>query len=87
MFSRQVSRAAARAAPRTPVRAFGSTATQCRAPSLADVTPDRVDQFNTKQRQFREQLIEAQKKREERKLELHLRTCLPTLLLYVYILT
>ena len=68
MFSRQVSRAATRAVPRSTLRTFASTADRCRAPALADVTPNTVDQFNTKQREFREQLIEAQKKRAERKL-------------------
>lgn len=31
------------------------------------MTPDSVETFNTKQKQFRDQLLEAQKKREERK--------------------
>ena len=66
MLTRQVARAAARATPRSALRAFSSTATQCKTPALADVTPDQVDTFNTKQKEFRDQLVEAQKKREER---------------------
>ena len=68
MLARQVARAAAGATPRSSLRAFSSTATQCRAPTIADVTPNSVETFNTKQRQFREQLIAAQQQREERKL-------------------
>ncbi|EMR70729.1 hypothetical protein MGN70_012742 [Eutypa lata] len=65
MLARQVARAAAGATPRSSLRAFSSTATQCRAPTIADVTPNSVETFNTKQRQFREQLIAAQQQREE----------------------
>ncbi|KAI1641532.1 hypothetical protein F4809DRAFT_587132 [Biscogniauxia mediterranea] len=62
MLTRRIARAAV-AAPRS-LRAFGSTAAQQRAPSIADIAPDDVDSFNAKQKGFREQLVKAQQERE-----------------------
>ncbi|RYP67911.1 hypothetical protein DL769_005647 [Monosporascus sp. CRB-8-3] len=64
MLTRQVVRTAARTTSRS-MRPFSSTAAQYRTPSLADVTPDYVETFNAKQKQFREQLAEAQRQKEE----------------------
>ena len=63
MLSRGISRAAT-AAPRG-VRAFAASASQQKVPALADIKPDGVADFKTKQKQFREQLIQAEKRREE----------------------
>lgn len=65
MLSRQLLRvpkgtSAARAAART----FGTTQKACRTPSLADLEPEKHEDFNSRQKKFREQLAEAQKQRE-----------------------
>ncbi|KAI1204894.1 NIPSNAP-domain-containing protein [Annulohypoxylon truncatum] len=62
MFTRRIARAAV-VAPRS-LRAFSSTAANQRTPILADITPDGVDSFNSKQKDFREQLVKAQQERE-----------------------
>ena len=66
MLSRPVARAASAATPRSAVRAFTTTRQQQHTPSLGDINPaaDSVQEFTAKQKQFREQLAEAQKKRE-----------------------
>ncbi|KAI8957478.1 NIPSNAP-domain-containing protein [Daldinia sp. FL1419] len=63
MFSRRLVRAAAVGAPRS-LRAFSSTAASQRTPTLADITPEGVDSFNAKQKEFREQLVKVQRERE-----------------------
>ncbi|KAL3590384.1 hypothetical protein FPOAC2_12575 [Fusarium poae] len=71
MFSRQLTRAAT-ATPRASVRALSSTAALgARTPSIGDVNPTHaeVDKFSKKQKEFREHLVEAQKKREARQTE------------------
>lgn len=64
MLTRRVTAAAAAAAPRS-IRAITTTAVQQRAPLMADITTDQVDQFNNKQKQFRERLKEMKKEKEE----------------------
>ncbi|KAI0172591.1 NIPSNAP-domain-containing protein [Hypoxylon sp. FL1284] len=65
MLTRRLARAAV-AAPRSlgAVRAFGSTAANQSKPTLADITPEGVDSFNSRQKDFREQLAKAQQDRE-----------------------
>jgi hypothetical protein len=73
MFSRQLTRAAT-ATPRASVRALSSTAALgARTPSIGDVNPTHaeVDKFSKKQKEFREHLVEAQKKREASLLPSH----------------
>lgn len=65
MLTRRIARAAV-AAPRS-LRAFSSTAAAQRTPILADITPEGVDSFNSRQKEFREQLVKAQQEREARK--------------------
>jgi hypothetical protein len=68
MLSRQFARAAT-VTPRAGVRALSSTAVLgSRTPSIGDVNPTHaeVDKFSKKQKEFREHLVEAQKKREAR---------------------
>ncbi|KAL7620891.1 hypothetical protein AAE478_008201 [Parahypoxylon ruwenzoriense] len=62
MLTKRIARAAA-AAPRS-LRAFSSTAANQRTPILADITPEGVDSFNARQKEFREQLVRAQRERE-----------------------
>jgi hypothetical protein len=62
MFARSIARVAA-PVPRT-LRAFSSTAVQYRTPSIADISPDGVESFNAKQKEFRENLVKAQQERE-----------------------
>ncbi|KAI0003970.1 NIPSNAP-domain-containing protein [Xylariaceae sp. FL0662B] len=64
MLTRRFARVAV-AAPRS-LRAFSSTATPQRTPSVADITPEGVDSFNARQKEFREQLVKAQREREAR---------------------
>ena len=66
MLSRRVVGAAtAVATPLSSIRAISTTALrQTRPPSLADIVPDNQDSFNSRQKTFREQLVEAQKQRE-----------------------
>ncbi|KAI0394496.1 NIPSNAP-domain-containing protein [Xylariaceae sp. FL0594] len=64
MLARGISRAAA-PVPRA-LRAFGSTAAQRRTPSIYDVSPTDVESFNSKQKEFRENLVKAQQEREAR---------------------
>ncbi|GAT28207.1 NIPSNAP family protein [Aspergillus luchuensis] len=47
------------------VRPFSSTATASRAPSIRDITPDSAAEFNARQKEFRENLEVARKKREQ----------------------
>ncbi|CAK40838.1 uncharacterized protein An11g09650 [Aspergillus niger] len=47
------------------VRPFSSTATASRAPSIRDITPDSAVEFNARQKEFRENLEVARKKREQ----------------------
>lgn len=64
---RRVSVTAAGSAPRfVAVRALSSTASSHakKVPALADIVPDSQDAFNSKQKEFREKLAEAQKAQE-----------------------
>lgn len=65
MLTRRVVAAATAAAPRS-LRAISTTAIQQRAPLIADVTINQVEEFNNKQKQFREKLVQMQKEKEER---------------------
>ncbi|GKZ31264.1 nipsnap [Aspergillus brasiliensis] len=47
------------------VRPFSSTATASRAPSIRDLTPDSAAEFSARQKEFRENLEVARKKREQ----------------------
>ncbi|PWY82217.1 NIPSNAP family protein [Aspergillus heteromorphus CBS 117.55] len=47
------------------VRPFSSSATAFRAPSIRDITPDSATEFNARQKEFRENLEVARKKREQ----------------------
>ncbi len=62
MIARGIARVAA-PIPRS-LRAFSSTVAQQRTPSLADVSPAGVESFNSKQKEFRENLVKAQQERE-----------------------
>lgn len=66
MISQRVVRAAAAARQAPAVRAFTtSVATRSdRPPALGDIQPDQHETFNSRQKAFRAQLVEAQKQRE-----------------------
>jgi hypothetical protein len=69
MLAQRLSRRAAAAAPRAGVRALATTASmQIRTPSMGDINPSpaSIEQFNEKQRAFREHLVEAQRERGAR---------------------
>lgn len=73
MFSRNLARAATAAtaaAPRTtiPLRVFSSTSASASkiTPALADIHPEGHEDFNAKQKAFREKLIEDQRQAEAR---------------------
>lgn len=63
-------RAAAASVPLHSVRAFSSSGivlekkSRARVPSLADIGPESTDEFNKKQKAFRERLVEAQKAKD-----------------------
>ncbi|GAW26171.1 hypothetical protein SAMD00023353_2300830 [Rosellinia necatrix] len=61
MIARSIVRAAA-PAPRA-LRAFSSSVAQQRTPSIADVSPNGVESFNAKQKEFRENLVKAQQEK------------------------
>lgn len=70
MFSRQLARTATVAAtPRSVVRMFSnsSIAASNKTPSIADIVPQDVESFNSKQKTFREQLVAAQKERDAKR--------------------
>ena len=48
----------------TILRGFASTATRCRAPALADITPEGVASFDAKQKEFRERMADQSRKKE-----------------------
>jgi hypothetical protein len=48
----------------TIIRGFAGTATRCRSPALADITPEGVLSFDAKQKEFRERIAEQSKKKE-----------------------
>jgi len=68
MLAGRLVRAAREATPRRAVRALSTSASTAagarRTPSLADIEPDNLDSFNSKQKTFRGQLAEEQKARE-----------------------
>ncbi|KAF6803941.1 nipsnap family protein [Colletotrichum musicola] len=66
MLSRRLVRAAGAATLRSALRAFSTTSQQLKVPSMADVSaaPQSVASFNEKSKQFREQLVDQQKRRE-----------------------
>jgi hypothetical protein len=47
------------------VRPFSSSTTVYRAPSIRDITPDSAAEFNARQKEFRENLEAARKKRDQ----------------------
>ncbi|KAK1758037.1 protein NipSnap 1 [Echria macrotheca] len=64
MLSRHAARAATGVSTRG-TRAFAtSVAARKHVPSLGDIEPEQHDKFNSRQKVFREQLVEAQKQRE-----------------------
>lgn len=68
MFCRGIARAAS-VAPRSGVRALSTTtALSSHTPSMGDINPSAssVDAFNKKQKEYREQLLQAQKERDAR---------------------
>ena len=73
MLSRSLARRAAAAMPRAAgARALSTTALmQSKTPSMGDIEPSSssVESFNGKQREFREQLVEAQRERGARAFE------------------
>jgi hypothetical protein len=70
MLTRRIARTAF-AAPRS-LRAFSATTIPQKSPSMSDITPDQVNTFNLKQKDFREHLAKLQKEREERKFNLRI---------------
>lgn len=48
------------------VRPFTTSATAYRSPSIRDLTPDSAEEFNARQKEFRENLEAARKQREQR---------------------
>lgn len=62
--------------PTTPVRAFASSAifreAPTRSPSLGDITHDGTEAFDSKQRQFREDLVAAKRKKEQAESQLRI---------------
>lgn len=46
-----------------PLRTFSSSSIYQRAPSIRDITPDSADQFNARQKEFRENLEAARKRK------------------------
>lgn len=72
MLSRNIISRAAGAAPRSAVRALSTTAAQqSKTPSMGDINPDAksIEKFNQRQKQFRQQLVDAQKERDARAFE------------------
>ena len=51
--------------------AIASAQGPARAPALADITPDGAPRFNEKQKEFREGLVSAQKKKKEQESQFH----------------
>jgi hypothetical protein len=47
------------------LRAFTTSAVQNRAPSIRDLTPDSAEQFNARQKEFRENLEAARRQKEQ----------------------
>ncbi|EER38749.1 conserved hypothetical protein [Histoplasma capsulatum H143] len=47
------------------LRPLSTTSALCRAPSLRDITPDNATSFNARQKEFRENLEAARKKKEQ----------------------
>ncbi|KAF2727365.1 NIPSNAP-domain-containing protein [Polyplosphaeria fusca] len=80
MLSRRVCagvRSAVAASHPTPsnARTFAAIAAAqgpARAPSMSDITPDSASTFNERQKEFREGLVSAQKKREQEESQSHL---------------
>ncbi|KAM7197943.1 protein NipSnap 1 [Naviculisporaceae sp. PSN 640] len=67
MLSRQLVRAATRAGRSAPARTISTTAVLSKSdhtPSLGDIEPDQQETFNSRQKEFRAKLAEAQKQRE-----------------------
>lgn len=50
--------------PKAAIRTFASTAACSRSPSLADVTPDGLQAFDAKKKEFRQRVAELQKKKQ-----------------------
>ena len=48
----------------TIIRGFASTATRCRSPALADITPEGVASFDAKQKEFRQRIADQSRKKE-----------------------
>lgn len=61
MFTRRISRSSITS---QPLRAFTTSATPSRAPTLAIITPQGVTSFDAKQKEFRERIAEQHRKKE-----------------------
>jgi hypothetical protein len=65
MFSLRAVRASgARTAPSNLARAFTTSTPYSKTPSLADLTPEGVESFDSKQRAFRQKLSQQQKQKD-----------------------
>ena len=73
MFARRLARSSSSlAAPSNLIRTFASTSALYRTPALADITPEGVKTFDTKQKEFRERIAEQSKKKEPSQSESYL---------------
>jgi hypothetical protein len=66
MLTPKLTRAAAVHTPRAVLRCFSTTTIHCKTPSMGDINPtrDSIEDFNGRQRAFREKLAEAKKRRD-----------------------
>ncbi|EEH34913.1 NIPSNAP family protein [Paracoccidioides lutzii Pb01] len=58
------------ASPQAWIRSLCTTAALCRAPSIRDITPDTAASFNARQKEFRENLEAARRKKEQQESQL-----------------
>lgn len=65
MFVRHLAKSSSRlSTSSTILRSFSTTATHCRTPALADVTPDGAATFDAKQKEFRQRVAEMSKRKD-----------------------
>lgn len=57
-------------APSHFLRSFSTSSTRPRSPSIRDITPDNADAFNARQKEFRDNLKAAQKRKSEQESQL-----------------
>ncbi|EEH23489.1 hypothetical protein PABG_05700 [Paracoccidioides brasiliensis Pb03] len=58
------------ASPQAWIRPLSTTVALCRAPSIRDITPDAAASFNARQKEFRDNLEAARKKKEQQESQL-----------------